>query len=230
MKKLLFKFSWVFALSASMLLTYCTKDDNLTSLDEFEVENFIGESLFSLQEEGNCGRFGCYEFVFPVSINFADGTTAEVSSYEELIETLRTWKENNPNAEEKPSLGFPLEVVSEEDEVITVADKEELRELKRECRRNFFGSHGPRGHRNRGQFCFDINYPLTLQFPDGTTAEAADRRALKSLAREWKQNNPEATERPEIVFPIEVTQEDGSVVSVADKEALQALKESCSDE
>ncbi len=67
-------------------------------------------------------------------------------------------------------------------------------------------------------------FPLTIQFPDGTTAEAADRAELKSLAREWKEANPDSEERPAIVFPIDVTLEDGSTVTVNSKEELKALR------
>jgi len=37
-----------------------------------------------MQARGNCGKFGCFEFVFPINIVFADTFEVEVESYEEL--------------------------------------------------------------------------------------------------------------------------------------------------
>lgn len=211
------KFSWIFVVAFAAFFTSCERDNALT---DTVIENFTNTSIEAMERGGNLGRRGCFEFVFPISIAFPDGTTAEVGSYEELKETIRTWKENNPDAEERPHLVFPLEVVNPEGEVISVADFQELRALARECRPN-----GPGG--GHGRHCFKPVFPLSIAFPDGTTAEAEDRRALKQLVREWKQNNPDAEERPQFVFPVDVEMEDGTIVTVNSAEELQALKEEC---
>jgi hypothetical protein len=52
--------------------------------------------------------------------------------------------------------------------------------------------------------------------------------ALRQLIRTWKTNNPDATERPQIVFPLTVKiDEDGSLVTVNNREELRRLKEGC---
>ncbi|MEM1319654.1 MAG: hypothetical protein AAGG75_05320 [Bacteroidota bacterium] len=216
-------------------LTSCSKDNELSANEEIEAittetEAFVDESLFRIQESGNMGRFGCYELVFPITIDFADSSSATVNSYEELIEAIRSYKEANPDATEKPALSYPIEVINEDGELIAINNREELRELRRACPKNFFGTKGHRGHRKRACACFRLVYPLTLQFPDGSTADATDRAELKSLVRTWKAENPDATERPELVFPIDVLMEDGTTMSVDSKEALRELKQSCSEE
>ena len=219
-----FQLIWALILSISVGLTACTEE----VLDDVEVENFTEEAVYNLQQSGNCGRFGCFEFVFPITIEFPDNTTAEAASYDELKSTIRTWKENNPDAEDKPTLGFPLEVVSEEGEVISVADQDELRALRMECRRDYYRNNNHRKNRGRGTHCFDIVFPVTLEFPDGTSETAADKEAMRDLLKTWKENNPGSSERPELGYPLTVELEDGTQVTVESQEDLQNLKEECS--
>ena len=225
MLKNLMKLTWMFAAAVALTLfsTSCEKDNAVNSAD---VENYTDVAMFELQERAGCGRRGCFEFVFPLTIVFPDATEAEVEDYESLREAIRSWKDNNPDATERPSLAFPIEVVSQDGEVISVEDSDALQELRQSCRRPF-GPHRP-GH--GGKHCFKLVFPLDISFPDGTTATATDARDLKSQLREWRRTNQGSEERPELVFPIFVEMEDGTQVEVADLDALKALKESCSDE
>ena len=212
-------------LAIMALFTSCEKED----LNIDDVENYVDEAIFGLQGQANCGKFGCYEFIFPISIQFTDGSTVEVEDYASLRERLKTYREENADAE-RPSFVFPLSVTTEEGEIVTVSTQEELRELRRECRREFFSRHGHKGHRFRGMFCFKLNFPLTLVFPDETEQEVAGPREMHVTLHKWKRDNQDVEERPEIQFPIEVTMEDGTVVTVEDKEALMELKDSCGGE
>jgi len=216
------------------VMVACNKSSDLTT------EELVDQALYSAQERGGMGRFGCYELVFPVSIVLTDGTSAEVNSYDELKQTLRTYFEangggqghhgNHGNHGNRPHLSFefPISVVSQDGEVILVGSDEELRAIRVECAGATFGNHGPQGHGQHGLSCFEVVFPITLSFPDGTTAEAADRMALRQLIRTWREANPDATERPKIVFPLTVKmKDDGSLVTVNTREALKQLKEDC---
>lgn len=218
------KKTWILALLILAVFTACNKEETLSSDD---VENYIDGVVFDMQSEGNCGKFGCYEFVFPISISFPDGSSVSVEDYAGLREALRTYHEENPDGD-RPTLAFPLEVMTEDGEVITVASQDELHELRIQCRRDFFGRHGHRGHRFRGMFCFTLNFPLSIDFPDGTNTEVADHMALKDALRAWKADHPDSVDRPELAFPITVTMEDGTEVTVESKDALKELKDSCS--
>ena len=128
MKNRIIKFCFlVFAgfLTAS-LITSCSDSES----EAVSIENFVGEAVFGLGAEGKIGRRGCYEFVFPITIEFPDGTSASVEDYETLKSTVRAWKEDNPEAEERPMLAYPIELMTEEGELISVESKEELRELR----------------------------------------------------------------------------------------------------
>ncbi len=234
MKNSFFNTTWVLGFVLLTILVAC-EDENITSEVDGTVENYVLESVESLEDSAQCGRHGCFELVFPVSISFPDETTAEVNDFEELRDAISTWKTENTEVEGRPGFVYPIEVVSSEGEVITVNDAEELSALRIECGRGFrFGRHARRG---RGFFgkggpgtpCFEIVYPITIQFPDSTTAEVADRESLKGAVRNWREDNPGVRARGAVVFPIEVQLDDESIISVESKEALRDLKGICQE-
>ncbi|MEL6989142.1 MAG: hypothetical protein AAGK97_15120 [Bacteroidota bacterium] len=198
-----------------VLLFVACENENVNS--STDVENFVENSVEVVQRSAGAAKFGCFEFVYPIEVAFPDGTSLVADSLAALKAGIRDWKENNPDATEKPSLVYPIEVISNDGEAITVNARDELVDLKKSCR--------PRG--KRGKACFNLVYPIDIAFPDGTVESFDDRRALKMALRTWKRENPDADERPTLVFPIEVTLEDGSVVEVASKDELVALKDTC---
>lgn len=218
------------------IVVACNKADDILAT----TEEAIDQALFSAQERGGIGRFGCYELVFPVSIVLPDSSTVEVNSYEEVKTALRAYFEANGTgpgnghhhhhgAGNRPHLAFvfPISVVSQEGEVITVASDTELRDLRAACA-GTFGNHGPAGHGHHGLSCFDIVFPVTVEFPDSTTATATDRQSLHLLIRSWRQENPGVAGRPHIAFPLTVQMtEDSTLVTVNSRDELRALKESC---
>ena len=126
------------------------------------------------------------------------------------------------------SFVFPISVISQDGELITVDSDQQLQQMRRECAGATFGNHGPQGHGQHGLTCFDLVFPITIQFPDGSTAEAANRMELHQLIRTWRQNNPGVMERPKIVFPLTVKMDDdGSLVTVNSPEELRQLKQDC---
>ena len=220
-----FKLASLFSLVIGLTFLFSSCEKGETTLSDDTVE-YTTQAIFEIQERGGCGRGGCYEFIFPITIEFPDGTTAEAEDYENLRTIISEWKEANPDAEDRPSLSFPLEVLSEEGEVITIDSRLELLRVRRACRRIF----GNRPHHGRGERCFRLVYPITVTFPDETTAIVDSRRELKIAVRAWRRNNREVEERPMLTYPLQVEMQDGTIVDVASKEELQALKESCSEE
>jgi hypothetical protein len=209
---------------AIMAFSSCQKNET----NEAEVESFAEETIFRMQEAGNLGRFGCYELSFPVTVTFPDGSVSEeVNSYDELRDVLKTWRADNGKARVRPVITLPFEVITDEGEIITVENVEQLRRLRMECRRTFFDNHGPNGHNDRGKFCFRLQFPLSLMYPDGTIESYTTRREMSLALRLWRIDNRGAVRRPVLVFPLNVIKEDGTVVTVNSKEELKALKEDC---
>lgn len=195
---------------------------------ELSTDEFVDQALYSAQERGGIGRLGCYELIFPVSIVLPNGTTAEVNSYDDIKNLLRAYHQTH-GRRSRPhiSFEFPISVLSQDGEIITVESDTELRALRADCIGRF-GNHRPQGHGQHHLTCFDIVFPLTIAFPDGSTAEAADRQALFQLIRVWRQNNPGVPGRPHITFPLTVKMDDdGSLVTVNSPEELRQLKQSC---
>lgn len=237
------KFSGILLLSFLTWMTACNKDASTTTTDD--VSDFVESALTELRDSANVGTGHCFELVFPITIVFPDETTTEVDSFPELKTALHDWKEANPDSNERPTFKYPLEVLAQDGTIITVTNAEELKALRDSC--DMGGHHGPRGprgghgggpgrpgnggggnHGNGGDCaCFQIVFPVTIQFADGTTKSVADERALRDAARAWHEANPGVEGRPELVFPINVKLTDGTTQAVADAAALKALKESC---
>jgi len=204
------------------LIAACNKSEETTT------EEAVDQALYSIQERGGVGRFGCFELVFPASLSLPDGTTAEVDSYDAMKQTLRTYFVASGTGRQQVSFVFPISVVSEDGELITIDDDSELRALRIACGRATLANHDPRGHGDRRLSCFEVVFPITIRFADGTTATADDRQALHQLLRRWHNEHPTATGRPQITFPMTVKMtEDGSIVTVNNREELRALKEGC---
>ncbi len=221
MKKVL-KFFLLPAFAIAAAIIACNKSTEMT------VDEAVDQALYSIQERGNMGRFGCYELMFPVTLSLPDGSTVEVNSYDDMKLALRAWFAANGAGRTRPSFVFPVSVISQDGDIITIDTDEGLARVRAACTRSAFAGHTPRGHADRVLSCFDIVFPMTIQFPDGSTATAADRRALQQLIRIWRQNNPGATERPHLTFPVTVKMtDDGSVVTLNSREELRDLKAGC---
>ncbi|MEL6194682.1 MAG: hypothetical protein AAFR66_21660 [Bacteroidota bacterium] len=227
MMKVLLKSSLLLALVTSLIFVSCEQESLETAADLVSVDNYVEASVVSLQDSAQCGRHGCFELVFPLSIEFPDGTIEEVADYDELKSVIRSWKESNPEVDVRPSFVYPIEVINSEGEIITIEDAEALRELRKECGRGF--RDRIKKWRKFGKPCFDIVMPVTIEFPDGTTAEVNDREELKQAVRTWKEANPGVDGRPVLTFPITVEFEDGSTQTIETIEDLRTLKETCQE-
>lgn len=218
-------FSAAFAL---LTVFACSKTDST------ELEEQLDQTLYSIQERGGIGKFGCFELIFPVTIQFADSTTAEVASYDELKSTVKDWLSANGTQGNGhhhhhsiiPSFVYPISVLNETGDVITVQNDDELKDLRRSCNGSF-GNNGHHGHSNHLR-CFDLVFPITISFPDGTTGTATDGTTLHTLVRDWKKNNPTVSGKPQFVYPITVQlKSDSSLVIVNSKDELKQLKKDC---
>lgn len=208
-------FRWIFVLMVAALFTSCDQDET-TSL----TENFATEAFNRLDREGKMGRKSCFDLVYPITLEFPDGTSAEADSKEAIRDLIVTWKEANPDATEKPNIQLPYDIELQDGSIATVNDEDELKELVGDC------DKGPRGSKRK---CYRLVVPVTIDFPDGTSTEYATLADLKDGLKTWKQENPDATERPSIAYPYDVELKDGSIVTVNNEEEEQALLDTCGD-
>jgi hypothetical protein len=217
-RKLFFALPILFV--ACLFMTSCSDDDVDSTI---EIENYVENSVDELNREAMCGRKGCFEFVFPITINFPDSTSAEVGTHEELKDAIKAWREDNPDIEGRPNLDFPLDIMTEGGEIISLDSRAELRRAIAQCVRNWAKRH-PRFNNP----CYVVTFPMILEMPDGSIKTVDNRDELKKLLRRWSQIRPRPEKRPKLVFPVTVKlKEDGSEVVVSNAEELKALKEEC---
>lgn len=206
---------------AALFMTSCTDEE--TAISEVEVENYAEDAVYHMQRHAMCGIRGCFEFLFPVTIVFPDGGEAEVESYEEMKDRIKAWKRDNPDADTRPQLQYPLDLLTTDGEIVTAESSEDLRELVKGCVRDFINKH-PRLNNS----CFHIAFPINLETPAGDTITLENRSDLKRLLRRWHITHPHNRVKPKIAFPVTVIlKEDGSEVILESKEDLEALKEEC---
>lgn len=209
-----------FLSGGTMFMTSCSDNNELS---EEVLGNFVDGSVDGIDRKCMTGRRGCFEFVFPITITFEDETTANPESYDDLKEIVTAWKEANPDATERPDISFPIEIMTADGELATIADQDALKEVAKECRSGMRPGNGRHG------ICFKLIFPVEIMFADGSILSAETKGALKTALRTWKANNPDG-ERPTLVYPVEIEFRDGTTAEVATSEGLAAIKEACRED
>lgn len=214
-----------FLVFAALTISFTSCDSG--NLDLVDVDNFTDASVERLQS-GAVGKNHCLEFIFPITIQFIDESSAEVSSYENLHETVKAWFETNDvekSKENRPQLEFPIQVLNMDGEVIDVASQDELGELKSECPKK----GKCKGKKGKGFKCFSLVFPVTVTI-DGTDSTFEDKASLRAAIKAYKEEAGDDAERPSLVFPVTIEYDDESQVEVGSQEELQALKEACQED
>lgn len=217
----IFKISTLVALALVFVMTSCQKEN----LEELTTENFTEQAAERGGQKGKRGGKGkkggkCFKPVFPITINFPDGTSATVADKDEAKAAKETYKAANPDATERPTIAMPFEVMLKDSSIVTISSEEDLVALKETCGDNRGG---------RGKRCFKPVFPLTINFPDGTSATVADKEEAKAAKVAFKAANPDNTERPTLAYPYDVELADGTTATVTSDEDVAALKESCKE-
>jgi hypothetical protein len=175
----------LFALAG--FFTSCQQEDNAMSIDNFVLQSTIG-----IDDQCGAGRAGCYELVFPITLQFADSTTAIVNSYDEMKQAFRDWFDANgggpgnggghggghhghggpPNLG-RPTIVFPFQVINEAGEIITIETPEQLAEIRALCNpgggdmdtTGHGGGHDTIGHGHMGHGGPGSGPCFTINFP-----------------------------------------------------------------
>lgn len=214
----------VLFLALGLMMVSCSKEDQWSTID-----SYVQGTYQEMSENSLGGHHRCYRANFPLTLLFPDGSSSDVEDREDLLLTLKAWKEANPDAEERPSFEFPFSVTRIGGEIIEVNSRAEIVALRRAC--NQFNN----GHRRCGKFarflnnkCFQVSLPLSLVLPDGDLIVLEDRQDIRRLLLNWKKDRPD--EIPEISFPITVTiKESGEELVINSPEELDDLAERCKE-
>ncbi len=252
-KNFIYLLGFVLSLFVTGLFTSCQKDESVSG----DVDNFVSLSTRGIEAGAGLGITGCYELVFPVTIQFSDSSTVEVTDYASLKQAIRDWfvaSGGHPSLVNRPKLVFPIQVINQAGEIITVNTPAEMKDLIALCRpvlgggghhggggpdslgggghdtlggHHGGGHHGGGGPGSPGKPCFIIVFPVTISFPDSSQVTVNSPEELAHATFTWHINNPGQHGHPELVFPITVTLSDGSQVVVNTKEDLEAIKDAC---
>lgn len=160
------------------------------------------------------GLRDCFDFVFPVSLTMPDASTITLESDDDWS-LVRSWYEANPDATDRPTFVFPFEVTFG-DETLTISNEDDLEEAKSNCEVD----------RRRGR-CFELVFPVTFTMPDGTTNITLASRDDWSLIAAWYEANPDAENRPDLVFPVDITYRNDSTITVNSAEEMHIARAVC---
>ncbi len=161
----------------------------------------------------------CFELILPVSFVMPDGSTIAVENDSGWVD-LRSWYEENPDAEGRPELQYPVDILFD-DETVTINNPEEMNIVKRECWE----------YEDEGRECFGLVYPVTFIMPDGSSIVVAtdDENGWQEV-KDWYDENPESEDRPTLQYPVDIiyrTIDGNSTVTINNEEEMEAAKDEC---
>lgn len=79
-----------------------------------------------------------------------------------------------------------------------------------------------------GRFgCYELVFPVTVSFSDGTSVAVDSYETLKAAVKEWRKNNPRVRTRPTLAFPYEIINDEGEIISVTDENVQKELRQAC---
>ncbi|MFK7773018.1 MAG: hypothetical protein AB8F94_12805 [Saprospiraceae bacterium] len=159
----------------------------------------------------------CFSFVYPFTVVLPDGTNTEVNSDEELISAIDDWYDANPNSDDDPTLIYPVNVLLATDgSTLTINNEDELEDIFDACAEQIDND------------CFTINFPISIQFPDGEIVEINSIAEGDDLVEAWEDANPTSTEDVEVIYPFDVTLENGTIVTINSEDEFDTfIDEEC---
>lgn len=219
MFKSILKFNALFLLLAFAALTSCEKEEVISTEEPVLTEDFtVTERGIVFGPHGD--RLECYRLVFPVTVAVPGRADVPVADAETLRQLLMEWRAGNPNATEHPRIAFPYEVELQDGTIATIETVEDVQELRQDCRVS-------RPHRPTK--CFRLIYPVTVNLPDGNMKEAGSAEVLHEILQTWREENPDATEVPELAFPYQVQLRNGGIITVESGVDVRDLPRGCHD-
>lgn len=174
-----------------------------TSLNEIKKANNIGNRNANATQD----QFFCFNFVFPLTLSYNDGTVITVATYEGLLDVLTAETETLFIV----GIAFPFQV-QQEGAVITIDNEAEFYALIEDC------GFSPINDDVLQFSCLQFIFPISVINDNGATIAVNTQAELESLLI--------AGSLVEIVFPISVTQ-NNEVIVVNDLYELFELYDEC---
>ena len=217
-------------LAFSLLLTSCDKSENdlLTSPSNTSNANLIS-NFTSNDSNSNSSQdsIDCFEIVYPVTLIFPDNSETLVNNDDELEDALEAWYQANENSDEYPTFKFPIQVTLSAGTVQDVADEEELGELIDNCYDYEDCEYFDDYEGEIEDLCFSFNYPIAINFPDGTSQSVDNDTTLENLIEQWYMANGDEAGDPSLAYPVDITLEDGTIQTLNSDDDLDTVLDMC---
>lgn len=155
----------------------------------------------------------CFELVYPVTFTLPDGSTT--TGDEGVVwDAIKDWYSQHPDSKASFELNYPVDVAFTDGYTKTIADEDHMVKLKKYC------DGGDK------KACFDLVYPITFILPDGSTV-SGEKDVVWDQMKSWFENHPDASEKYEMQYPVNIITKDGSTKEIADEKAMILAKKAC---
>ena len=84
-------------------------------------------------EEECAWDIDCFEFEFPIEITLPGEDPQSISDEEELEDIIEDWYDNNPDSDENPTITFPIQIIDENGETLTIDSQDAFDALVETC-------------------------------------------------------------------------------------------------
>lgn len=158
----------------------------------------------------------CFDFVYPVTMTMPDGSIITGTDADSLESAIKSWYDANPNATQEPTFNYPIQITYDDGTVDTLNNDTDLRDAYEKCE-----------DWDDWKDCFDYVYPITIVFPDNTTASANDEDAMETAIKNWYDANPNSTSKFTFSYPITITYDDGTTKTINSDTELEAAYDDC---
>jgi hypothetical protein len=158
----------------------------------------------------------CFDLVYPVTMTMPDGTIITGTDDDSLETAIKNWYDANPNSTQEPVFNFPIQITYEDGTIDTLNNDTELWDAYEKC-----------DDWDDWEDCFDFVYPITIVFPDNTTASANDEDAMETAIKNWYDANPNSTSMFTFSYPITITYDDGTTKTINNDTELEAAYDDC---
>ena len=158
----------------------------------------------------------CFSLIYPVALDFPDGSAAEIADSSALKAALREWVANRPaDTRGRPQLAYPLSVLLADGTVQELASRRDMRQLVRSCL-------------TVPEPCVSLVFPVQLQLGE-TTVDVEDADALRAAARRYRRATRAGGERPRVrlVYPVSYTFADGTTGEATSRSDWEAIRLRC---
>ncbi len=161
----------------------------------------------------------CFTIVYPISVQFPDGEIIIYDSEEALYTGIDAWYDLNPDTENDPAPVYPFDVILADSTTQTVSSETDEEALWEAC-------YGDLDF----DICFDINFPINLVYPDGSTLAVGSYDELEEAVDVYYEANKDSEEDVDVQYPVDITLTDGTVQTLENEDALDAALEACFDD